>query len=463
MFVQALKPIKDKDKYSRQMAQLLAYDLFHLIYKPLLDILVPGAPLHNAPSREDIIIKAFHDRRIYWSDGFVRGKFNAALTKALMELGARFNKTSKSFKLDLAQLPPTIRAAIAAGSTKEKDAIDKLAKKVSELKPAEIVIPGAHAMATETLADLNEQFKKVTPADLEIPVDMDDATAERMRADYLESMHLNIRGWADHAVDRLRLRVAREVGQGTRAEDLKDMIMAEYATTANRAKFIARQETSLFVSKFRQVRYEKAGLDEYRWSTSNDDRVRHDHRDLNGRIFSWDNPPIVDKRTGRRANPGEDFQCRCTALPVFRVAGVDALAMPEYGEDPYGVRRNQKSLSVLLKPAEYLELVQQGFGYPTMGHLLATMIVEKVESIKDRMRQRDEEWDRPFLEYKWTGTRIIFWQDGRHRVKAGLDMGVDGIQTNVFLPDDEEAVEAAMRIMPTWFIDKLGIKDLVSA
>jgi uncharacterized protein with gpF-like domain len=52
--------------------------------------------------------------------------------------------------------------------------------------------------------------------------------------------------------------------------------------------------------------------------------VRKRHRELgamseSGTVFKYSEPPIVDVRTGRRANPGEDFQCRCTANPIIRL------------------------------------------------------------------------------------------------------------------------------------------------
>jgi SPP1 gp7 family putative phage head morphogenesis protein len=53
------------------------------------------------------------------------------------------------------------------------------------------------------------------------------------------------------------------------------------------------------------------------WSTSHDRRVRDSHKELNGRVFTWDNPPIVDPARGRRAHPGQDYGCRCVAVPVM--------------------------------------------------------------------------------------------------------------------------------------------------
>lgn len=59
-----------------------------------------------------------------------------------------------------------------------------------------------------------------------------------------------------------------------------------------------------------------SGFQYYVWTTRKDDRVRPDHARLEGRICNWNDPPIVDLRSGRRRHPGEDYNCRCTAAPL---------------------------------------------------------------------------------------------------------------------------------------------------
>jgi len=113
--------------------------------------------------------------------------------------------------------------------------------------------------------------------------------------------------------------MSEQVAQGFRADETSKIIQAEFGVSKNKAKFLARQETSLLVSAYREQRYTDAGIREYIWQSSHDERVRKSHKELNGRKFSWDNPPIVDPATGRKAHPGEDFGCRCIAVPVIRI------------------------------------------------------------------------------------------------------------------------------------------------
>jgi hypothetical protein len=48
----------------------------------------------------------------------------------------------------------------------------------------------------------------------------------------------------------------------------------------------------------------------YIWRTRNDGKVRSSHADREGRVFSWDGPPVG-------GHPGEDYNCRCTAEPYY--------------------------------------------------------------------------------------------------------------------------------------------------
>ena len=89
----------------------------------------------------------------------------------------------------------------------------------------------------------------------------------------------------------------------------------------NKAKFLARQETSLFMSKLRDTRYQGAGVERFRWSatggSAGDGRTRDLHRMLHGKEFSYGNPPVIDERTGETGYPGEAFGCRCVAIPII--------------------------------------------------------------------------------------------------------------------------------------------------
>lgn len=111
-------------------------------------------------------------------------------------------------------------------------------------------------------------------------------------------------------------------------EVMKDLQNA-YHLTRSKARFLARDQIAKLNSQVTKMQHEAAGVSEYVWSDSGDGRVRDRHRELNGKTFKWSDPPVVDKKTGRRAHPGQDYQCRCIALPKF---DIDTITLPISGK-----------------------------------------------------------------------------------------------------------------------------------
>lgn len=99
--------------------------------------------------------------------------------------------------------------------------------------------------------------------------------------------------------------------------ELSKIIQKNFAMTKNKAGFIARDQTNKLNAKVAEYRQKALGGERYIWRTVEDVRVRPDHAKLDGKTFYWDKPPVIDKRTGRRGNPGSDFQCRCYAEMVI--------------------------------------------------------------------------------------------------------------------------------------------------
>lgn len=120
------------------------------------------------------------------------------------------------------------------------------------------------------------------------------------------------------AIQRAIHKVLEEpLHQGVRVEAVKKRLQERFEIEERRAQLIARDQTLKLAGQLQEARQTQAGIKRYVWTTSDDERVRPDHAALDGTIQEWDNPPVVDKRTGRRAHPGGDYQCRCTADPVL--------------------------------------------------------------------------------------------------------------------------------------------------
>jgi SPP1 gp7 family putative phage head morphogenesis protein len=111
-----------------------------------------------------------------------------------------------------------------------------------------------------------------------------------------------------------QVREVLESTEGMTADEVRDALEERVQVSRSRAQLVARDQTLKLNSQVAQHRMRAAGVNEYIWSTSGDERVRPIHAELEGQRFSWDSPPVTSEQ-GDRNNPGEDYQCRCIAIP----------------------------------------------------------------------------------------------------------------------------------------------------
>lgn len=107
------------------------------------------------------------------------------------------------------------------------------------------------------------------------------------------------------------------IRRGARAGDIAKTISDRFDVSRSRATLIARDQIGKFNGELTQLRHQEAGITEYIWRTSRDERVRKTHRERDGQHFAWASPPAD-------GHPGEPVQCRCTAEPVL-----DQFLLPE--------------------------------------------------------------------------------------------------------------------------------------
>lgn len=95
--------------------------------------------------------------------------------------------------------------------------------------------------------------------------------------------------------------------------------------TKNKSKFIARNETGNLNGAIQRTQMEGAGFRYYKWMCMLDGVTRDNHRSLHGMVCDWNDDTVYSddggktwkKRTGSMfiGQPGQDYNCRCTAIP----------------------------------------------------------------------------------------------------------------------------------------------------
>lgn len=121
---------------------------------------------------------------------------------------------------------------------------------------------------------------------------------------------------AQDQLGQVRDLVNTAANTGIRVETLAKQIGERYEVSESRARLIARDQTLKANANLTRVRHERLGIRTYRWSTSSDSRVRPHHRRLEDSIQEWGSPPVTNP-AGDHNHPGEDYQCRCVAIPIL--------------------------------------------------------------------------------------------------------------------------------------------------
>jgi len=305
------------DRYYSGIEQEIR-DLFaHIIYGPLGKTINEqiGAELRNASSP---LIDAIHAGIIWYDSGEFRGSFNSKTTKALKEAGANWNTASRTFSLPWNDMPMELRTA-QAHAEMNYDALRKSVIKSLDNMDIDSInhISDVSGKYFDAVTMINEDWEKKVKS-ISIPPNLTDQQKNIIAAEWGQNLDKYIKKWTADNILSLREAVYNNTFGGRTTKSLIEHIQENYEISKRKAKFLARQETSLLLSKFHETRYADIGVTEYKWSGTMDARERPDHKALQGQIFRFDSPPVVDLRTGRRANPGEDYGCRCKAIPVIR-------------------------------------------------------------------------------------------------------------------------------------------------
>lgn len=304
---------------------------FDLIFRPVLDVILPYNAQVKAAVKEfknasdKAVVSALRSGRIQYIEGVFSGDFNSSITKELKSMGAKWNKQNKTFMMLPSNLPPSVSAMANEYNGMIKKVYAELQKRLDEQQiKMEGLVDDNPVHAKSTVNKVQIGFKKSAGQALGADSDLSERGKDRLAEEYSENLKPYIQKFSDEMVSDLRGIVADSAQNGYRFDRLIERIQNRYDVSQTKAAFLARQETSILVSKHRQIRFEDVGVTRYIWRTSHDSRVRHSHDELNGREFLYSQPPITDQATGARNNPGQDYNCRCVDEPVLPGVGATA-------------------------------------------------------------------------------------------------------------------------------------------
>lgn len=100
---------------------------------------------------------------------------------------------------------------------------------------------------------------------------------------------------------------------------IDSMLQGRFRVYKNKAKNITLDQTRKAYATISDSRMRSVGISKYRWRhAGGSQEPREYHKNvLNGQVFSLDDPPVIDQKTGERGHPGDAINCKCYREPVL--------------------------------------------------------------------------------------------------------------------------------------------------
>lgn len=194
------------------------------------------------------------------------------------------------------------------------ESLKKLTEKTFFDFAAAVGQPRVSAIADDQAQRINslnkKEFVKVIHSAVSVnPIIQETWLQPSMKAFSQNNVNL-ITNLATDQRERLQQNLYNNLSAGNGIDAIKEDLIKSESIGKNRARLIARDQTNKFNGQLSELRQTELGIGSYIWTTARDERVRQTHREHEGKIFSWKNPPYT-------GHPGSEIQCRCIPQPVI--------------------------------------------------------------------------------------------------------------------------------------------------
>lgn len=319
MAITAIKDFKIKQAYTKLVEKALFSYLWDGIYKPMFGILdIKPLIVKNSLN---VIVEALRDGKLLYVDGGfkAKGKFTNAQSSQLIKWGARWDRVQKMYRIPQDMLPADLRIYLAEAQINNELKINQIQEYLRLVEENMPYIVESMVFDDEVKTILDDAGNEVQKNVKKIAV-IEPELTERQKSEiaraYTENMQdYVIKDFANERLPEMRRKIQELVLQGYRLDKVQELLEKEYGFMARKAKFLAQNETTIMLSEYKKVTYKEMGFNKFVWRTITDGKERDLHKALNGTIWSYDDPPIIDERTGQKGLPGQAYNCRCEQIP----------------------------------------------------------------------------------------------------------------------------------------------------
>jgi SPP1 gp7 family putative phage head morphogenesis protein len=319
------KPIKPSTYYDNKIAREIINWEWNWYYKPILDILKPNSVVNHSNALFDSIKSG----ALYYQNGAFyskTGRFSNRIASELEKIGARYSRYGRCYRITQNKLPNNLLWVTETTNAKTysdvliiKKTLDASLGLINDAIKKLKLVDIAEDMIFDLEKRMLDNFKKnkiqtISPM-------LTDRTAKEFAENYTDNLKFYIKEWQPEEITKMREVVGQMAIKGESRLTIQQYIEKQFKVSQRKAKFLARNENSIAVTEYLKAKYQEEGSEEFIWHTNMDGRERELHKELNGKKFRYDNPPIIyiDKKKGivQRGLPGETYNCRCGFTPVF--------------------------------------------------------------------------------------------------------------------------------------------------
>ncbi len=356
--VDSFKPVQISEYFLRQIAAGLKKEIYDSLFKQIFEILNTNSIYNDKKT----LTNAIQSGRIFYENGAFRSSkpFSNAVADELEKLGAKYR--NGAYYIDRAFLPVEIENALAIVAARETAKIAalngllaRLAATVGEETAVKLFIAKAvERMFKKLQVDLEKstkerkvpvidisvdipeidiadtdfqkideyhQLTKEERKNLEVPkLNLDevviDKRAKKIAQDYTYNMDYWVKNWKAKEIATMRRDVFDMVQSGARTDTIKKYFQTRWGIAERKAEFLARNESGIASSVLKATHYQDMGCTHFKWLRSTSKEKRKLHEEYYNKIFPFNDPPIIDERTGQRGLPGQIYNCRCDLVGI---------------------------------------------------------------------------------------------------------------------------------------------------
>lgn len=315
--MEELKLIPTKFKYIKQASKLLQNYLYSNFFKEILEITKSKTIYNDKNALNNAILSG----RVYYQNNMFYGdKFSNAVAKELEDLGAVYK--NGGYFLENFKIPVEIQQSIALASIKNmaklaaiSGVLNQIEQNINEFVNGLVLDNLIESLVTDLQKDITQTLEqKKIPV---IDTTLSPKQAETIAREYTNNMRYWVKNWSEKEIKIMRQEVQKMGLKGASPKTVSKYFQSRWGIAQRKADFLARNETRILTNTYKAAKYQEDGFSEFKWFTNMDGRERPLHAEHNNKIYRFDDPPIIDERTGQRGLPGQTYNCRCNLIPVI--------------------------------------------------------------------------------------------------------------------------------------------------